>query len=72
MDQTPGTKHHQPIQTLLQKEITINGRTEYRVQTLIGLACRSQFSSDKPNTFAIFRSNVIQLFLLPTQARNMA
>src|SRR5690606_8114541 len=58
-DSKPGTKHHHPIHTLLQKLNTIMGSTEYLVQTLIGLECFIQFSSERLNRFAIFLSNVI-------------
>lgn len=47
IDTPPGIKHHQPIQTLVQNANMMNGNTENRVQTLIGLACLIQFSSDK-------------------------
>ena len=63
-DTIPGIKHHQEIQILLQKANTIIGKTEYLVHTLQGFECFIQFSCVKLNTFAIFLSNVIILFLV--------
>ncbi len=49
---TPIIDHH-PSQALLQNAKTNIGRTEYLVQTLSGLACLSQTSSDMEKTLAI-------------------
>ena len=64
IDIAPGNKHHQSIHNLLQKLSTIIGRTEYLVQTLIGLECFIQFSSVRLKKFAIFLSKVIHLPLI--------
>jgi hypothetical protein len=43
-DSASGTSEYQPIQSRLQIEAAISGRTANRVQTLSGLAWRSQLS----------------------------
>jgi hypothetical protein len=53
-----GTRDHQPIQSRLQTEAASSGTTAKRVQTLIGLACRIQFSPSSPKNRATLRSLV--------------
>jgi hypothetical protein len=61
-DIIPGMRHHQPIQTRLQKARTIKGSTEYLVHTLQGLACFIQFSSLSLNILAILFSSDMACF----------
>ena len=62
---TTHTIDHHRSQTLLQNAKTNIGSTEYRVQTLNGLACLSQTLSDIEKTFAI-NSSIVCAIKCPT------
>jgi hypothetical protein len=60
-DRVIGISDHQPIQSRLQIETASSGRTANRVQTLTGLACRSQLSPWSPNS----RASLVSVVILP-------